>query len=66
MSKINFTLSIEAQNSLDKIIELNSASSYMEALQYSIGTELFLREQIKNGYVIILDNGKERKKVVLL
>ncbi len=62
--RITLRLSAKAQAAVDEIKKLGSFKTTQEAVRRAIGDELFLQQQLKDGWTILLRKGNDYRELV--
>jgi Arc/MetJ-type ribon-helix-helix transcriptional regulator len=62
--RISVRLSPQAKEAVDQIMQLGGFKTFQEAIRRAIGDELFLLQQQKEGWKILLRKGNEYRELV--
>lgn len=63
-TRVSVRLSPAARRAVEEIMELGGFKTIQEAVRRAIGDELFLHQQKKLGWTVLLRKGNEYKELV--
>lgn len=63
-TRVNLRLSPQAAAAVREIMKLGNFTSMQDAIRRAIGDEVFLQRQMKEGWTVVLRQGREYRELV--